>query len=140
MDLKKNNIQLGVAAIISDKNGRILIAKTPKLKNNWTIPGGHVDFGEKIDEALRREVFEETGLDVQVEKLINICETIISEKNFHIISFHFLCAPVDSCDLKLDERELTEGKWVSPEEAISEVLLDDFKKSIESFVELKNNL
>jgi len=134
---EKNNIQLGVAAIISNNDGRILIARTPKLKNNWTIPGGHVEFGEKINEAVCREVFEETGLNIRIEKLINICETIVSDKNFHIVSFHFWCIPINSDDLRLDSRELTESKWIFPEDAIGDVFLDDFKKSIELFIKLK---
>lgn len=134
----KKTIQLGVAAIISNDIGNVLVAKTPKLDNGWTIPGGHLEFGEKTEEALCREVLEETGLKIKVEKLINICETIIEEKSFHIISFHFWCKLDGSSDLKPDSRELTDLKWVSPKEAVGMMGLDDFRKSIEMFNNLSN--
>jgi len=70
----RNNIQIGVAAVIVDNDNNIFIAQTPKLKNGWTIPGGHVEFSENLEVAIAREVFEETGLRIKVEKLINICE------------------------------------------------------------------
>ncbi|MCX6795148.1 MAG: NUDIX hydrolase [Candidatus Falkowbacteria bacterium] len=139
--LREKQIRIGVAAVIVNKKGEILIAKSPKLKNNWTMPGGHLNFGEKLEEALIREVAEETGLVVAIEKMINFYEIISNDASgFHMISFHFLCSIVGSEITKLDQRELTEGRWLNPEEALPLLALDDFKKSVELFVKNNNSL
>ncbi len=54
-----------VEAIIKDKNGRILLLKRSKentfFVGKWQLPGGKVDFGENVQHAIKREIFEETG-------------------------------------------------------------------------------
>lgn len=50
---------------IIEKKGKILLTKrnVEPYKNYWCLPGGHIEWGEKAEEAIRREVKEETGLD-----------------------------------------------------------------------------
>lgn len=127
----KKNIQIGVAGIILDSNNKVFIAKTPKLQNNFTIPGGHVEFGENLVEALKREILEETGLNVCVSDMIGFYQFINKKKKFHIISFHFLCRLENKNEkVSLDERELFDFSWVDLDSAISLVFLEDFKQSL----------
>ena len=133
--INQNNIRIGVAAIIMNQRGEVFIAKSLKV-SGWTVPGGHVNFGETIKKDVIREVFEETGMDITVVKKINFYE-IIELANFHMISFHFLCSVIYDKKIKLDNNELFEGKWVSPLEAFNLIVLDEFKKSIELFINLK---
>ena len=53
-----------VGALIFDQQSRILLLKCKKHKNRYVIPGGHVEIGEKMHDAVCREVKEETGLDI----------------------------------------------------------------------------
>ncbi len=55
-------IEVVSGAIIRDKEGKILLTKSPKWKNKWIFPGGHIEPGEKILDAAKREAEEETGL------------------------------------------------------------------------------
>ncbi len=61
-----------VAAIIRNRKHQLLITKRPAhvhLGGMWEFPGGKVDPGENDEQALRREIREETGLDVEIERL-----------------------------------------------------------------------
>lgn len=62
--------RVSVSALIFD-NGRILLAHRRAI-DWWNLPGGAVDPGETVDEALRREVREETGLEVEVGQLVGV--------------------------------------------------------------------
>ncbi|MBM3898151.1 MAG: NUDIX domain-containing protein [Thaumarchaeota archaeon] len=107
---------VGALIINSDK---ILLVKSPKWKHQkWTVPGGHIEVGESAEQAIVREVKEETGLDVIPIKLLLVQEAIFSEeyyKPMHYLFFDFLCRASNS-DVKLDNRELGEYRWFNDKE------------------------
>jgi 8-oxo-dGTP diphosphatase len=61
-----------VGAVVRDESGRILVVRRarPPSKGLWSIPGGRVEAGETLAGAARREVREETGLDVEVQGIL----------------------------------------------------------------------
>jgi 8-oxo-dGTP diphosphatase len=63
---------LGVFAAILDKDGRILCVRMNYAAHAWTTPGGRVELGESPLDALKREVLEESGLDVVVGELVGV--------------------------------------------------------------------
>jgi ADP-ribose pyrophosphatase YjhB (NUDIX family) len=63
---------LGVFAAITDEEGRILCVRMNYATRAWTTPGGRVELGESPLDALKREVLEESGLDVVVEGLVGV--------------------------------------------------------------------
>src|SRR6266702_535822 len=62
--------RIAVSALIFDE-GRILLAHRRDI-DWWNLPGGGMEVGETVDEALRREVAEETGLEVEIEQLVGV--------------------------------------------------------------------
>src|SRR5215469_2259622 len=63
--------RIGVFALIFDDQGRILLGLRRDI-DWWNLPGGGMEAGETVDEAICREVFEETCLNVKVEQLIGV--------------------------------------------------------------------
>jgi 8-oxo-dGTP diphosphatase len=85
-----------VGALIFE-DGRILLVERGKepLKGYWSIPGGIVETGEKLEEGVRREVAEETGLDVDPMSMFEIFERIIPDAEgnpeYHYVLIDYLC-------------------------------------------------
>ncbi|MBK8138602.1 MAG: NUDIX domain-containing protein [Chloroflexi bacterium] len=63
-----------VTALIRDSEGRVLLTRRTD-NGRWCLPGGAMDAGESAEEACRREVMEETGLDVCVRRLVGVYST-----------------------------------------------------------------
>jgi 8-oxo-dGTP diphosphatase len=89
----------GVGALILRRNSILLVQRAHSpLKGYWSLPGGLIELGEKIEEALIREVREETALIVRPKKLFEIFERIILDREgwaeYHYILHDYLCTVV----------------------------------------------
>ena len=81
-----------VGALIFNLSGKIFLMKSHKWKDKYVIPGGHIELGEKVKDALKREVKEETGLDIYEIKFICFQESVFDDvfwKKRHFILSEF---------------------------------------------------
>jgi len=126
-----------VGALIVRSDGAVLLVRSPKWKGALTVPGGHIELGENMERALRREVKEEVGLNIEVVKLLLIQEAIYSPefwKRKHFIFFDFLCRASDG-GISVDGCEVQDYIWTRPEEALG-LKLDSFtRKLVEEYLE-----
>ena len=74
-----------VDAIIETEGGIILI-KRKNPPSGWAMPGGFVDYGESLEDAVRREAKEETGLDIKLIRQFHTYSDPKRDKRFHTIS------------------------------------------------------
>mgnify|MGYP001167292049 FL=1 len=87
---------VGVGAIIFRDDQVLLIqrGKEPSL-GQWSIPGGAILVGETLEEGVRREIFEETHLEVQVLTLVKVLERVFRDSDgrvvYHYVLVDFLC-------------------------------------------------
>ena len=103
-----------------NEKGEVLIVRSSKWKNKHTVPGGHIELGERAEDAIRREVKEETGLDVEDVKLLLVQEAIYPKdyyKHEHFVFMDYICHAKNP-QVKLDGRELQEYVWVNPKDAV----------------------
>lgn len=111
---RKEHIVTSVVAVIIDDEGRVLLTKRsiPPFKDLWVMPGGKIDLGEPILDALKREVHEEVGLEVEPGQLIDVFEHLTpGDDNCHFVILYYQCRPL-YCDIVHNEHEVAEACWV----------------------------
>jgi ADP-ribose pyrophosphatase YjhB (NUDIX family) len=91
---------LGAFAIIFDEEGRVLLCHRRDM-DAWNLPGGGVEALEMPDECVMREVFEETGLEVQVERMVGV----YGKQERNEIVFAFLCRVTGGALRETDESD-----------------------------------
>ena len=94
--------------------------RSSKWNDKYTVPGGHIELGERAEDTIRREVKEETCLDVEVERLLLVQQAIYPRfyhKHEHFVFMDYLCR-AKGTNVKLDGKELQHYVWVNPREAL----------------------
>ncbi len=110
-----------VGALIFNSQDEVLMIRTQKWSNLWGIPGGKVKYGEPSVEALRREIKEETGLDIGDIEFVMVQDCIHSKEFYreaHFILLNYTCRAAKPSPVTLNE-EAQEFRWVSTAEAMS---------------------
>ena len=129
-----------VGIFIFNPAGEILLLESHKWPRAYVVPGGHVELGERLEEAAVREAKEETGLDVYDLKFINFQQFIYDPafwKRRHFIFFDF-AAKTEETDVELND-EAQKYIWVRPEAAL-DLQLDSYtKNSIEIYLNQKKS-
>ncbi len=119
---------VAVAAVIV-KGGKMLLVKRANepARGKWSIPGGVVELGEKLRDALIREVREECGIDIEVDGLFDVVEVINKEGGrvrFHYVILDYLAHPTGGELRAMGDAE--DAKWIP----ISEVEKYDITNSL----------
>lgn len=121
---------VGVGALIIE-NGRLLLIKRGAKpgQGKWSIPGGLVELGEQVKDAAVREVKEECGLDVEVERLIDVFDSITRDRRgrirYQFVVVNFL-AKIKSGILK-NADDVLEARWVQLNEVEKYNLTNSFR-------------
>lgn len=117
---------VSVAALVSNDKGEILLIKSPR--RGWEYPGGMVEPGETFQNALIREIKEESGIDVEITGFIGLCKNI--EKD--VVNLDFTCKAVGG--KPTTSIESTEIRWATREEAMEMVTFPLTRKRLENML------
>jgi mutator protein MutT len=129
--------ELIVGALLVNEQGEVFVARFSKIAGHYAIPGGHVEYGETVAEALVREMREETGLTPTRYRLLRVGERIrpplYKDGSHHLVYLDFL---VDrwAGELQLDGEELNDGLWTTPETALDLPLTYTTRQAIEFYL------
>lgn len=124
------------AGAIIEKRGKILLTKRniKPYRDYWCLPGGHIERGEKAEEAVKREVKEETGLDFK-PKFSRYYDEIIPRIGWHALVLIFVGKV--SGKIKKQEKEVKEIKWFSKKELKKIKIAFLNRKAIEDYFKSK---
>ncbi len=109
-----------VGIFIFNQKGEVLLLQSHKWPGAYVVPGGHVELGERIEEAAVREAKEETGLDIYDLEFVTFQQFIYDPafwKHRHFIFFDY-AARADSTDVILND-EAQKYLWIAPGDALS---------------------
>ena len=117
-----------VGVFIFSNEGKLLLLHSHKWPGKFTVPGGHVELGEHIEQAAHREAREETGLEIHDLRFLCWQEFVYDPafwKPRHFIFFDYACW-TDSTAVHLND-EAEEHQWIEPEKAL-ELTLDHYTR------------
>lgn len=120
MNIQNNNTNsfpvpaIGVGGIVfNDKRQVLMIQRNqPPAMGLWSVPGGKLEGGESLSDACKREIKEETGLDVVVKNIVAVVERRI--EGFHYVVIDFLAHLLgDENTMPVAQSDVAEAKWIS---------------------------
>ena len=127
-----------VGALIFNPEGKILLVKSHKWRDRYTLVGGHIELGEKMEDALKREVKEETGLDIYDIEFILFQEFIFDKafwKKRHFIFLDYACkTKTKKVTLNSEGQEYV---WVSHKKALKLPIDSYTRKTINEYSKKK---
>lgn len=108
---------IGVSGVVFNDQGDVLLIRRGKSPafGQWSVPGGKLESGESLTEACRREIKEETGMEVEVKNIVAVVERRI--ENYHYVIVDFLAFPtLASNQQPAPQSDANEARWVKRSE------------------------
>ncbi len=107
-----------VVGVVVEDEGEVLLVKPARgvATGRWTLPGGFVNFFETPRDAARREVKEETGVDIEALELLTTVTYTHTQSPYPILGIGYTANPVDR-RLDVDDDEIADVAWMDPREA-----------------------
>lgn len=114
---------LGAGGFVTNQSGQLLVIQE-RGASTYKLPGGHIELGEKIEDAVIREVYEETGVRCQFNCIVAMATT--HPYQFGKSNIYYVCklTPVNLNIQILDSDEIADAKWIDPQ-----IFLSDDKNS-----------
>jgi len=134
--------RVGVGVVVVRRSSVLLVKRGREPSRGlWSVPGGLLELGETLEEAAKREVMEETGIRVRVEKLLDVANHIIRDDRgktrFHYVLLDYLAHPLTT-SVKA-ESDAAEAKWVRLEDLQSYRLTKGAMKLLRKLDKMASN-
>ena len=106
----------GVGGVVI-RDGEVLLVRRayPPRAGEWSLPGGRLELGESLVEGVRREVLEETGIEVDVGAVVEVFDRVHRDADgrvrYHFVIVDFLCRPVGGVLVAGDDA--ADARWVT---------------------------
>lgn len=144
MSLKEQIIYV-FDGVVFDEAGRVLIDQRTgdaleEVNGKWEVPGGKLEFGETPREAIRREIFEETGYRVKVGAPVAYADVgtlRYPDRMQHTIVIYYLCELEDETQVQQHDHKVSSCCWVRPEELDDYEFMFGNRRAIEKAIEMR---
>lgn len=133
--------------ILFDKDNRVLIDNRKEeildaANGKWEVPGGKIEFGESPEDAVKRELLEETGYTVKVNGIIpysNVSMWEYSDYKQHTVIFFYICELEDKKHIEIHDNRINTYKWITANELTDYNFLPGNKEAIQYAIEIMEN-
>ncbi len=136
----KDYIGVGVGAIVFNDERKVIVSKRGNLARNerglWEFPGGGVDFGEKLEDAIKREVREENDIEIEILKLLEIVDHIIEEEGQHWVTTTYIAKHISGEAKTMEPGKCDEVRWIELSEINPEDLSLASRSNFLKYIEL----
>ncbi len=110
-------VAVGAIVLTPEPSGtRVLMVQRGRapMLGRWSLPGGHVQWGEALKAAVAREVFEEAGVEIVVEEFVDVVE--IFDEGYHYVVLDYRCVPTDASKAPEPGDDALDARYVLPSE------------------------
>lgn len=127
-----------VGGVLKKDNKFLLVQEAQeKCRGKWNIPAGHLDANETIFEGAKREIFEETGCQVELTGVLQIASKVLSDNTWISVIF---ATNIINENIKFDKNEILDAKWFTYEEILNmKTELRNYDWIVNSITNLKEN-
>jgi len=132
--MQEKSVEIAVGGFVLNSENKLLLIRGDKWDGAYVVPGGHVEFGETLEEALHRELHEETGLVISNPVFLGIQEAVQDpdfSANRHFILVDYMCQCHNTNTTPSQEAQ--ECIWVTREEALKLPLGAYTQKGIDQY-------
>ena len=136
------NKRFDIVGCFIEFGGKFLLLRRDSKKvngNKWGLPAGKRDAGETLEQALLREVFEETGIAISSNDIKHYNSLFVRDGDFDLEWHMFATRIAIKPPVTINPIEHTEYKWVTPEESLQMDLIHDLPESIKMYYDMDNN-
>jgi 8-oxo-dGTP diphosphatase len=110
--------KLTVDVVIPRQDGKVVLIRRANepFRGRWALPGGFVDVGETVEQAAIREIEEETGLQIELERLVGVYSDPERDPRGHNVSVAFFARPLDGSREPRGSDDASEAVFLDPQE------------------------
>ena len=129
-------IGVGIGGVAVDDQGRVFLARRgPKAANErdmWEFPGGTLEYGERMRDALVREFREEYGVTIEVGELLTVVDHLLDDEHQQWVAPAYLCRVIEGTPAICEPDECVEIGWftletIPPDETLTLVTRENVK-------------
>jgi 8-oxo-dGTP diphosphatase len=133
------NIRRGPSLVVDavvEKDGSVLLIKrkNPPYKEKWALPGGFVEYGEKVEDALKREMLEEAGITIEITGLLGVYSDPSRDPRGHVVSVCYTATTTGDAKAGSDAADAC---FVSLEDIDMDNLAFDHSRIINDYIKLR---